>query len=83
MWYYIGQFIVGFVVGVIAKFLTGEREKMGIILTGILGMVGVLLGTLIGQKLGWYQAGETAGWIVSIIGAVVVVLIYHFVRKKM
>ena len=66
---FIWTIIVGFVVGVIAKFLHPGREKMGFILTTVLGIAGALLAGYIGQALGWYQAGQGAGFIGSIVGA--------------
>jgi uncharacterized membrane protein YeaQ/YmgE (transglycosylase-associated protein family) len=69
--------IVGFVVGVIAKFIMPGRENMGCITTTLLGIVGSLAATYAGQVIGWYQAGEGAGWIGSIVGAFVLLWIYH------
>jgi uncharacterized membrane protein YeaQ/YmgE (transglycosylase-associated protein family) len=69
--------IVGFVVGVIAKFIMPGKENMGCITTTLLGIVGSLAATYAGQAIGWYQAGEGAGWIGSIVGAFVVLWIYH------
>ena len=69
--------IIGFVVGLIAKFLVhGQNEPRGFIWTVIIGIVGSLLATWIGQALGWYQEGQSAGWIASIVGAVILLLIY-------
>lgn len=69
--------IVGFVVGVIAKFIMPGKENMGCITTTLLGIVGALAATYAGQLIGWYQAGEGAGWIGSIVGAFVLLWIYH------
>lgn len=74
--------IVGFVVGVIAKFLHPGKENMGLIVTTLLGIAGSFLAGYIGQALGWYQAGQGAGFIGSIIGALVLLLIYGFVKGK-
>ena len=63
--------IIGFVAGIIAKFLhPGPNEPSGFILTTILGIVGALVATYLGQAIGWYQAGEGAGLIGAIVGAV-------------
>ena len=75
--------IIGFVAGVIAKFLMpGPNEPAGFILTTILGIVGAFVATYLGQAIGWYHAGETAGWIGSVIGAIILLIIYRFFSKK-
>jgi len=82
MLHLIGQLIFGFVIGVIAKFILPGRDPGGVIVTGIIGIVGSLLGTFLGRML-WGGAGYQAGWIVSILGAIVVLLLYHaFVRRQ-
>lgn len=74
--------IVGFIVGVIAKFLHPGKENMGFIMTTLLGIAGAFLAGYIGQALGWYHAGQGAGFIGSIIGALILLLIYGFVKGK-
>ena len=75
--------LIGFLAGVIAKFLTpGDNEPSGFILTAILGIVGAFVATYLGQSLGWYAPGEGAGLIGAIIGAVVVLVIWAFVRRR-
>lgn len=75
--------IIGFIVGVVAKFIMpGSNEPQGFILTTILGIVGAFVATYLGQALNWYQAGESAGFIGSIVGAIIVLLIYGFVAKR-
>lgn len=65
--------IIGFVAGVIAKFLfPGDREPSGFVMTALLGVVGAFVATFIGQALGWYAAGEGAGLIGAVVGAVIV-----------
>ena len=78
----IGTIIVGLIVGAIARFLLPGEQKMGWILTCVLGVAGALVAGFIGQALGWYQAGQGAGWIASIVGAVVLLLIVQKVRAK-
>lgn len=74
--------IIGFVVGLIAKFLVhGQAEPQGFIWTVIIGIVGSLLATWVGQAVGWYHEGESAGWIASIVGAVVLLVIYGAVVR--
>jgi len=75
--------IIGFIVGLIAKFLVhGNAEPRGFIWTIIIGIVGSFLATWIGQAIGWYHEGESAGWIASIVGAVILLLIYGAVVKQ-
>ena len=75
-------FIIGLVVVIIAKFLTPGRDPGGFIITAIIGIVGSFVATWIGQALGWYQAGQSAGWIASIVGAIVLLLIYRMFTKR-
>jgi uncharacterized membrane protein YeaQ/YmgE (transglycosylase-associated protein family) len=78
----IATIIIGFVVGLLARFLVPGRDPAGFIITTLLGVIGSLLATYSGQALNWYQAGETAGFFMSVIGAIVVLLIYHqFMRR--
>jgi uncharacterized membrane protein YeaQ/YmgE (transglycosylase-associated protein family) len=76
--------LIGFIAGLVAKFIVpGNREPSGFILTTILGIVGAVLATYLGQALGWYDAGEGAGLIGAIVGAVVVLLIWGaFTRRR-
>jgi uncharacterized membrane protein YeaQ/YmgE (transglycosylase-associated protein family) len=75
--------IIGFLAGVIAKFLMpGPNEPSGFILTTILGIVGAFVATFLGQALGWYRPGEGAGLIGAVVGAVIVLLIWGAVAKR-
>lgn len=74
--------LVGFVIGVIAKFLHPGKDNMGFIATILLGILGSFLAGIIGQALGWYQAGEGAGFIASVVVAIVLLAIYGRVRDK-
>ena len=70
--------IVGFVAGIIARFLTpGPNEPKGFILTTVLGIAGAFLATFIGQTIGWYQADQGAGFIAATLGAVLVLFIWN------
>ena len=74
--------IIGFVAGVIAKFITpGPNEPSGFILTTILGIVGAFVASWLGHALGWYQPGEGAGLIGAVVGAVIVLVIWGVVAK--
>ena len=79
---YFMTFIIGLVVGIIAKFLMPGKDPGGFIITAILGIVGSLLATWLGRSLGWYQEGATAGWIASILGAIVLLILYRFFTKR-
>lgn len=74
--------VIGFVVGLLARFLMPGDDKMGIIMTAVLGIAGSLVATYAGQFLGWYTVGQGAGFIASLVGAIVLLLIYHLVRKR-
>ncbi len=62
--------IVGFIVGLVARAVLPGDQKLGIILTTVLGIVGALVAGYLGQALGWYQAGEAVGFIASVVGAI-------------
>jgi uncharacterized membrane protein YeaQ/YmgE (transglycosylase-associated protein family) len=75
--------VIGFVAGVIAKFIMpGKNEPSGFILTTILGIVGAFVATWLGQQLGWYGPDEGAGLIGAVVGAVVVLVIWAFIAKR-
>lgn len=75
--------IIGFVAGIIAKFLTpGDNEPSGFVLTTILGVVGAFVATFLGQALGWYRAGEGAGLVGAVIGAVIILVIWGLVARR-
>jgi uncharacterized membrane protein YeaQ/YmgE (transglycosylase-associated protein family) len=78
----IATIVVGFLVGVIAKVLMPGKENMGCITTTLLGIVGSLAATYAGQFIGWYQAGEGAGWIGSIVGAFALLWIYKKIASS-
>lgn len=77
---FIGTIFVGLIVGALARFIMPGEQKMGWIMTILLGIAGALLAGFIGQAVGWYQAGEPAGWIASIVGALVVLFVVGKVR---
>ena len=73
--------VVGLVVGAIARFLMPGEQKMGWIMTGALGIGGSLAAGFVGQALGWYRAGQGAGWIASVVGALVLLFAYNKFRS--
>ena len=78
----IGTIVIGFIVGLLAKFLHPGKENMGIIMTTVLGIGGSLLASYAGQALGLYTAGPGAGFIGAVIGAIVLLVIYGLVKGK-
>jgi len=78
----IGSIIIGFVIGLIARFLMPGRDPMGFILTTILGIIGSVVATYIGRGLGWYGPDDGAGFIASVVGALIVLGCYHLVTRR-
>ncbi len=74
------ELIIGLVVGAVAKFLMPGKDPGGIWITMIIGIAGSILATYLGQAIGWYQAGQGAGFIMSVVGAVVLLLIYRIIK---
>ena len=80
---YIWLIIIGFIAGVIAKFITpGDNKPSGFVLTTILGIVGAFVATYIGQAIGWYRAGQSTGFIGAVVGAIIILLIWGFVARR-
>ncbi|MFF7707333.1 GlsB/YeaQ/YmgE family stress response membrane protein [Pseudomonas sp. NPDC007930] len=78
----IGTIIIGFIVGLLARFLKPGDDSMGFIMTVLLGIGGSLLATYGGQALGIYQAGQAAGFLGALVGAIVLLVIYGLIKKK-
>ncbi len=74
--------IIGFIVGLIAKMLMPGRDPGGFIITALLGIVGAVVASFLGQAMGIYASGQPAGFIASVIGAIVVLAIYNMVRGR-
>lgn len=74
--------IIGFVAGLIAKMLMPGRDPGGFIITILLGIVGAVVATYLGQAIGWYRADEGAGFIGAIVGAVIVLAVYRLIRGR-
>jgi uncharacterized membrane protein YeaQ/YmgE (transglycosylase-associated protein family) len=74
--------LIGFVAGLVARALMPGKQAMGFILTAVLGIVGSLIATYLGQAMGWYTAGAGAGFIASVLGALVVLVIYGMVVRR-
>jgi len=74
--------LIGFVVGTIAKLLMPGRDPGGFIVTILLGIAGSFVASYLGQAVGWYRAGQTAGFIMSVVGAMVLLLLYRLIFKR-
>jgi uncharacterized membrane protein YeaQ/YmgE (transglycosylase-associated protein family) len=73
--------VFGLVVGVVAKFIMPGNDPGGIVLTIVLGIVGAMVGGWIGHALGFYQPGQPAGFIMAVIGAIIVLAVFHLVSR--
>lgn len=80
---FISWLVFGLIVGALAKLFMPGKDPGGIVVTILLGIAGSVIGGFIGQALGWYGPGQYAGWIVSILGAILLLFIYRkvFARK--
>ncbi|GAB5095217.1 GlsB/YeaQ/YmgE family stress response membrane protein [Caballeronia sp. LP006] len=82
MFAFIGTLIVGLVIGLIARAVKPGDDSMGWIMTIVLGVVGSLVAGYVGRALGWYQPGQPAGWIASVIGAIILLVVWGMIRKR-
>lgn len=74
--------IIGLLAGAVAKLLMPGRDPGGIIITMLLGVAGAFLATWLGQAVGWYRAGEGAGFIGAVVGAVILLVIYRVIVSR-
>lgn len=74
--------IIGFVAGTMAKFLMPGKDGGGFIITTLLGIGGALVADFLGRAIGWYNEGEGAGFIAAIVGAIIILSIFRFIKKK-
>ncbi len=73
--------IIGLLVGLVAKFLMPGRDPGGFILTTLIGIAGAVIANFIGRSMGWYQEGNTAGFVASVLGAMLLLMIYRLVWR--
>lgn len=78
----LGTILIGFIVGLIARALKPGDDKLGLIMTTLLGIAGAFVARYVGMAMGLYTEGEAAGWIASVLGAVVLLFIYGLVRGR-
>ena len=74
--------IIGFIAGVVAKWIMPGKDPGGFIITTLLGIAGALIATYLGHLIGWYQAGQGAGFIGAIVGSIILLLIYRLIKRK-
>ena len=74
--------ITGLVVGALAKFIMPGKDPGGMLVTILLGIAGALIASFIGRSLGWYAEGQGAGFIASIIGAMILLALYRLIRRR-
>jgi uncharacterized membrane protein YeaQ/YmgE (transglycosylase-associated protein family) len=74
--------LIGFVAGLVARAIKPGDDSAGFIVTTLIGIAGSLIATYLGQAMGWYTAGQGAGFIASVIGAIVLLFLYQLVKRK-
>jgi uncharacterized membrane protein YeaQ/YmgE (transglycosylase-associated protein family) len=79
---WIGAIVIGLLAGIVAKLIMPGKDPGGFIVTTILGVVGAIVATWIGQAIGWYGPGEAAGFIGAVVGAIILLAIYRMVRGR-
>jgi len=78
----LGTLFVGLIVGFIARALKPGDDKLGFIMTAILGVAGSFLANYAGTAMGWYKQGAAAGWIASVVGSIVLLFVYSLIKSK-
>ena len=78
----LGTILIGFIVGLIARAVKPGNDKMGLILTTLLGIAGAFVAKYAGMAMGLYTEAEAAGWIASVIGAVLLLFIYSLIAGR-
>jgi len=79
---FIGTLIVGLIVGLIARAIKPGNDSMGWIMTIVRGIAGSLIAGYVGRAMGWYQPGQPVGWIASVIGAIVLLVLWGIFTKR-
>ena len=74
--------VVGLVVGALAKLIMPGRDPGGILVTILLGIAGAVLASYLGRAMGWYAQGQSAGFIASVVGAIILLAIYRLIRGR-
>ena len=74
--------LIGFIAGLLAKLLTPGRDPSGFFITAAIGIAGSIVATFLGRAMGWYHPGESAGFLPAVVGAILLLVAYHTVRKS-
>ncbi len=81
MWL-IGAIVIGLIVGMVAKFLVPGRDPGGVVVTSLVGIAGAIVAAYLGRVLGWYAEGEPAGFLASVLGAMLILFVVRKFRGK-
>ncbi len=82
MFSFIGTLIIGLIVGAVAKFFTPGKDPSGCLVTILIGIAGSFIAGYLGRMLGWYREGQSAGFIMSVLGAILLLFIYRLLTGK-
>ena len=74
--------VIGLLAGIVAKFLMPGRDPGGVIVTILLGIAGAFVATWLGQAIGWYRAGEAAGFVGAVVGAIIILIGYRLIKGR-
>lgn len=74
--------LIGLLAGALAKLIVPGKDPGGFLMSIIIGIAGALVATFLGRAVGWYKAGESAGFIAATVGAILVLVVYHMIRKS-
>ena len=78
----LGWILFGLVVGVVAKFLTPGRDPGGFFVTILIGIIGAMLGGFIGRGLGWYGAGDPVGFVMAVVGSIILLVLVRLASRR-
>jgi len=78
----LGTLVIGLIVGAIAKFLMPGRDPGGCLITILIGIAGAFIAGFLGRVVGWYEPGQPAGFIASVIGAMLLLLVYRLIKGR-
>jgi uncharacterized membrane protein YeaQ/YmgE (transglycosylase-associated protein family) len=78
----LSMIVVGFIVGLIARAVMPGEQKLGLLMTSVLGIAGAVVANFLGSAIGWYRPGDAAGWIASVLGAMILLAVYGMVKKN-
>lgn len=81
MFSFLGMCLIGLIAGALAKWIMPGKDPGGLLITMLLGIAGSLLAGFLGRMLGWYQPGEGAGFITSVVGAIALLAIYRLLKR--